>query len=93
MDRALGEGCYQAILRQCDSGERSVVRQHRDHHVSAADAGHISGLMCAKLNQWAAPSGAAVEDADVLACLEQIARHRRAHLTEPNESDFHVQIS
>jgi hypothetical protein len=34
----------------------------------------------------------AIVDGDALAGLEQVQRHRRAHLAEPDETDLHLSM-
>src|SRR3984893_7080197 len=89
MDGALGEGLDNAVLCQCHISDRSIVRKHRDNHLSMTSISNAVGLVCTQFEERAALLGAAVEHRGIMSGLHEVRRHRRAHLAQPDESDLH----
>jgi len=93
MNRALAQLRGETSLSQGDGGRGVIIRQHRDHRVTVAHTGKIGCLVGAELDERAAFTRSAVEYCYVVAALYEIGRHRRAHLSESNESKFHSIVS
>ena len=60
--------------------------------IDVEDYYHVSGFEgCVSRSQWDGfPSR--VEDGELVSGLDQPARHRKAHLSKADESDFHGRI-
>jgi hypothetical protein len=52
--------------------------------------GNVLGLMSAECYQRIGFTGTAVEYGDIVSGLQQISRHRRAHVPQSDESNFHI---
>jgi hypothetical protein len=68
---------------------RLVVRKHRDHGFVATRLAHALGDARAFRGQRLGLARRAVMEDDMMAGLEEVPRHRAAHVTEANKSDVH----
>ena len=93
MNRSLGEIGGDAILGQCDLRGRCVVREHRDHYLALASIDNTDSLVRTQLEQSATFLGTAIEHGDIVSSLHEVRRHGRAHVAQPDKSNFHIAIS
>src|SRR5271165_4060539 len=66
-----------------------VIGQHRHHGISVAYRRDRAGCLGACANQILGLSRSAVVDRYLVSGFKKIRRHAGAHLSRPNEADFH----
>ena len=93
MDRALGQTVDDTARAQGDVGCRVIVRQHRNHRIAAARSCNIGRLVRTEHDERAALSATAIEYRHLVPGLDEVGRHRRAHVPESDKSYFHILIS
>ncbi|MNG06731.1 hypothetical protein D3C84_899920 [compost metagenome] len=90
---ALGDPGQHAVFTQPDAAHMHGGRQHGDHQFCT-----LRGLTgrrtdgTAQLRQLREHGFVQVDQVQRMAGLDQVARHRRAHVAETDKSDFHVRL-
>jgi hypothetical protein len=78
-----------AAVPEYDTLDRRVVSQHRDQRVSLACIGNAVGNLRALARQGFGLAARAIIDGKAMAGLQEVPRHRRAHVAKPDETDVH----
>jgi hypothetical protein len=81
-----------AAIGEHDALDGGIVGEHGDHHIAATSVRHRGSAFRPLLYQSLGFFRSAVINGYVVAGFEQVRRHARAHVPQPNESNFHVLI-
>jgi hypothetical protein len=89
MDRGGGEALKDTVLAEHRGLDDIVVCQHREDRIAPTGLRDRGGLLGPSLHQGFRFPSRAIVDGDLVAGLQQIRRHARAHMAKPDETDLH----
>ncbi len=89
MDGAGREALEDTVLAEHHGLDGIVVREHRQDGIAPTSVRDRGGLLGPSPHESFRFRPGAIVDGDLMAGLQQIARHARAHVAKPDETDFH----
>ena len=92
MDRALAQRREPFPVSEKDPFDRVIVGEHGDEDGAAGGVGHAAGDFGAFGRERLRLGAGAVIDGDAVSRLDEVERHRPAHLAKPDKSDVHAAL-
>ena len=89
MDAFFGQRVQNAALAAHHAFHGMIIGQHAEHHLAMAGIGDALRYAPPLPRQSLRLGTCAVVDSDLMADLEKVASHRRAHIAEADETDIH----
>ena len=81
-----------ATIAEHNALDCSIIGKHRDNNISAGSIRHFGGPIRSLLHQRFGFRRSAVVNRDFVASLAADSRHPDTHVSQANESNFHVQV-